>query len=438
MKSIRKRLLRWLLIGQLLAVVLTGSITFFYVRGELEDLFDDRLRQLAYSVPTQGNFVPLSALPLTNVQNDDDDFVIQVWQDDGKLLLHLNQEEGTPSLVSDEGFSNNFDHGIFWRCFVLRRADKLVQVSQPFSDRLEVSTSVALGAIAPVVVLIFVLGLFVRISVNYGLSPLATLSAALEKRRPYSLDPLSTEDLPEEVIHLVLVLNNLLDRLDLALKSQRKFVADAAHELRTPLAAVQLQSQVLQKIADADERQLALAQIRAGTARATHLVQQLLTLARLEPEDWERPFCAVDLSALMKSVVAEHVQFALKRRIDLGVLNDESVSINGDSESLRIMLGNLVDNALRYSPEGGQVDVSLTKTAYSAQLEVIDTGPGIPEADRQQVFARFYRCPGTSAMGSGLGLAIIHEVVTRHRGQVILADREHGSGLKVTVELPLN
>lgn len=436
MNSIRKRLLRWLLIGQLLAVVLTGTITFYYVRGELEDLFDDRLRQLAYSIPTEGNFVPAEPLPLTNIQDDDDDFVIQIWRDDGTMLLHLNRSEGTPVLAT-EGFSNHLAHGMLWRSFVLRRGDKLVQASQPFSDRLEMSTGVALGAIAPVVVLVLVLGILVRISVNYGLSPLHTLTRALGKRRPFAMDPLASEGLPDEVMPLVLVLNNLLERLDVALQGQRKFVADAAHELRTPLAAVQLQTQLLQKIDDAEERQQALLQIRAGTARASHLVQQLLTLARLEPEDWQRPFTDVDLSALIKEVVAEQSQPALNRQIDLGVAEDEAVTLNGDSESLRIMLGNLIDNALRYTPNGGQVDVTLRQTEGTAVVEILDNGPGIPVTEQKRVFARFYRRPGTFEIGSGLGLAIVQEVVSRHQGEVTLAERENSPGLKVTVRLPL-
>ncbi|MDY0189214.1 MAG: ATP-binding protein [Desulfuromonas sp.] len=436
MNSIRKRLMRWLLIGQLLAVVLSGTITFFYVRGEIEDLFDDRLRQLAYSIPTHGNFVPTEQLPLTEVQNDDDDFVIQIWQDDGTMLLHRNRSEGTPALAP-EGFSNHFHDAMLWRSFVLRRGDKLVQASQPFSDRLEVSTSVALRAIVPIVTLIFILGILVRISVNYGLSPLNTLTKALEKIRPYSLEPLSSKGLPDEVIPLVLVLNDLLTRLDTALHSQRKFVADAAHELRTPLAAVQLQTQLLQKVSDADERQQALLQIRAGTARATHLVQQLLTLARLEPEDLQRPFASTDLSALIKSVVSEQAQAAMARQIDLGVSEDQPIAINADAESLRVMLSNLIDNALRYTPPGGQVDVAVRHLGWAVQLEVVDNGPGIPAAERKKVFDRFYRRPGTNTNGSGLGLAIVQEVVTRHHGKIALTTAKSGHGLQITITLPL-
>ena len=436
MNSIRKKLLCWLMVGQLLAVMLTSAITFFYVRSELEDLFDNRLRQLAYSVPTGSNGV-FSALSQPNsIKDDDDDLVIQVWSRDGSPLLHLNSKDEVPELTS-EGFSSHWSKGTFWRSFVLRRGELLVQVSQPFSDRLEMSSDVALGAITPVLVLVVVLGILVWISVGRGLRPLTALAGALAQRRPYSLTPLDTGGLPDEVLPLTLALNGLLERLGAALESQRKFIADAAHELRTPLTAVQLQMQLLQRATKEEEREQALMQIRDGTTRASHLVHQLLTLARIEPEEWQRPFVQVDLSALMKSVVADHASAALSRQIDLGVTQDEPLSIIADAEGLRIMLGNLIDNAIRYTPQGGRIDVALRMADGFAQFEVLDNGTGIPAADRSQVFARFYRRPGTREFGSGLGLAIVQEVVAHHHGEVLLADGVEGRGLKVIVNLPL-
>lgn len=435
MNSIRKKLLRWLLIGQLVAVGLTGTITFFYVRSELEDLFDDRLRQLAYSMPTEGQY-NLATPPLTKLQDEDDDFVIQVWGKKGALLGHLNRKEGAPELAA-EGFSTHLSKGMLWRSFVLRRGDQMVQTSQPFTDRLEMTTGVALGAIAPVLVLIVILGGVVWVSVGRGLFPLKKLTSDLGNRHSYSLEPLAADTLPDELQPLVQALNGLLVRLGDALESQRKFVADAAHALRTPLTAVQLQAQLLQRATTEEAREQAQAQILTGTARASHLVHQLLTLARMEPEDWQHPLEAVDLSKLLKSVAADHALAALNRQIDLGVSHDESLMTRGDIESLRVMLGNLVDNALRYTPKGGRVNLALRKAGDFAQLEVTDTGRGIPVSDREQVFTRFYRRPGTSEMGSGLGLAIVQGVVARHHGKVRMEDGENGTGLKLIVNLPI-
>ena len=436
MSSIRRKLMRWLLIGQLLAVALTSVITFFYVRSELMVLFDDRLRQLAYSVPTVREQT-ISPPPLMKFQDeDDDDFVIQVWSQEGTLLLSSNREEGVPGL-GKEGFSTHLSNEVLWRSFVLRRGDKLIQTSQPFTDRLEMTTEVAFGAISPVLALIVILGWVVLVSVGRGLLPLKELTTALSNRQPRSLAPLSTDNLPKELMPLVKELNSLLERLGEAMEGQRKFVADAAHALRTPLAAVQLQAQLLQRTNKEEDRLHAQAQILAGAVRAGQMVNRLLTLARMESDEWQRPFLTVDLSALMKSVIVDHSHAALERRIDLGVSHDEPLLIQGDLESLRIMLGNLIDNALRYTPRGGQIDVALKRSGQTAVLEVLDTGPGIPIAERQQVFDRFYRRPGTPESGSGLGLAIVHEVVTRHHGKITLAGRENFPGLKVSIILPL-
>lgn len=438
MKSIRKKILSWLLIGQLLAATLAGTITFFYVRGEFEEILDARLVQLAYSVSVEEQPVipPFSPISRWDDGDEDDDFVIQVWGDGGKLVIRSTSTDGYPNLAA-EGFSSQDSEGKLWRNFVLRRDNRLVQTSQPYSDRLEVSSEVALGAVSPVLLLIVVFSGVIWVSVGYGLRPLENIASAISKRRPYSLEPLPMDKmLPDEVRLLVTALNDLLQRLSLAMEGQRKFIADAAHELRTPLAAVQLQAQLLQKANEGEERDHALCQIRSGTIRASHLIHQLLTLARLEPEDWQRPFKTINLSQIIKSVVSEHVPFALSKEVDLGVVQADPASIVGDAESLRTMLGNLIDNAIRYSPTGGRVDVALKETGNQVQIEIQDNGPGIPEDERLQVFERFYRRPSTKESGSGLGLAIVREIVQRHQGQIILEEGEDGRGLNVTVVLP--
>lgn len=438
MKSIRKKILFWLLIGQLLAAALAGTITFLYVRAEFEDLLDARLVQLAYSVSVVGQPVipPFSPINRWDDNDDDDDFVIQVWEADGRLVIRSASEDGYPDLAT-EGFSQQEREGKLWRTFVLRRGDRLVQTSQPYSDRLEVCSEVALGAVSPVLLLLITFSLIIWVSVSYGLRPLENIALTISKRRPYSLDPLPIDKtLPDEVRLLVEALNSLLQRLGQAMEGQRKFIADAAHELRTPLTAVHLQAQLLQRASGEEERERALNQIRLGTTRASHLVHQLLTLARLEPEDWQRHFIPTNLSQIIKSVVSEQIPFALSKEVDLGVVHDDPVSIDGDAESLRIMLINLIDNAIRYSPVGGRVDVALIAAGSDVQIEIEDSGPGIPEQEREQVFERFYRRSNNQESGSGLGLAIVKEIVERHQGQVILEEGKDGNGVKVTVILP--
>lgn len=434
MNSIRRQLLRWLLIGQLVAVILSSALTYFYVRGELANLFDDRLRQLAYSVPMLGNY---QLPPISNsLEDDDDDFVIQVWLTNGERIMHLNRKEGAPARAT-EGFSTHFSGGMLWRSFGLNRGDRFIQTSQPFSDRVEMTTEVALGAIAPVLLLIIVLGILVWVSIGRGLRPLHSITAAIHQRQPNALDPLPEAEVPVEILPLVQALNQLLGRLGEALEKQRKFIADAAHELRTPLAAIQLQAQLLERTQDGPEREEVLAQIKAGIDRAGRLVQQLLTMARLDPEDWQRPFAEVDLSELSKSVIRDLTPSALRKQIDLGFCGDRPLNIWGDVETLRTLLTNLIDNAIRYTPAHGQVDVKLEPDENRARIEVEDTGPGIPPEERERAFSRFHRLSSNGEFGSGLGLAIAKEIVEQHQGQIALKTGEHNKGLRVVIDLPL-
>ena len=232
-------------------------------------------------------------------------------------------------------------------------------------------------------------------------------------------------------------MDDLLARLARALESQKAFVADAAHELRTPLTAVQLQIQLAERAKTDDERQVAFAKLKQGQLRAAHLVQQLLTLARQEPGVASQPHSAVDLAEVARLVVSEHAPLASDRNIDLGISQEERATISGDFEALRVMLGNLVDNALRYTPPGGTVDVALRLGAGAAVMEISDTGPGIPEEDRQRVFDRFYRREATNIAGSGLGLAIVKNIADRHHAGIVLENRVPGPGLRVSVSFPL-
>ncbi|WP_303720815.1 HAMP domain-containing sensor histidine kinase [Malonomonas rubra] len=433
MTSIRRQLLRWLLIGQLVAVILSSALTYYYVRGELAGLFDDRLRQLAYSVPILGSY---QLPPISNSLKDSDaDFVIQVWLADGEQILYLNRKEGAP-VRATEGFSTHFSGGMLWRSFGLQRNDRFVQTSQPYSDRVEMTTEVALGAITPVLLLIIVLGVLVWISIGRGLKPLHKITEAIHQRQPNALEPLPEASIPVEIFPLIHALNQLLGRLDEALGKQRKFIADAAHELRTPLTAIQLQAQLLERTPNGPEREKVLDQIKAGIKRAGRLVQQLLTLARLDPEDRQRPFSEVNLSELSKSVIRDLTPAALRKRIDLGFCEKKPLSIWGDAETLRTLLTNLIDNAIRYTPANGQVDVSLIHAGNRAKIEVKDTGPGIPPAERDRAFSRFHRLSTNGEFGSGLGLAIAKEIVEQHQGQIALDTGNDERGLRIVIELP--
>jgi len=239
---------------------------------------------------------------------------------------------------------------------------------------------------------------------------------------------------PQEIRPLTSALNDLLQRLDLAIGAQRTFVADAAHELKTPLTALHLQIQLAERADNSEERQLAFADLRQGLERANHLVHQLLTLARQEPGAVESDLQEIDLAVVAQRVVSDFAGLANLRRTDLGIAKSVTASVAGNMDALRTMLNNLVDNAIRYSPEGSRIDVSVTSDQHNISLTVTDNGPGIPLQELDRIFDRFYRIPGTPSSGSGLGLAIVKQIVVAHGAKIELDNSERG--LSVCVKFP--
>jgi two-component system OmpR family sensor kinase len=270
------------------------------------------------------------------------------------------------------------------------------------------------------------------VAVGHALEPLRRLTAQVKARRVNALDALPAEQLPDEVLPLVLALNDLLGRLRAALARERAFMADAAHELRTPLTALHLQMGMLAHAAGEAEREAAMSTLSAGVQRAIRLVEQMLALARQEPRAESQPV-PVRLDELAREIVAELVPLADAGRIDLGVAAAQPTVVSGDSDALRTLLRNLVDNAVRYTPAGGRVDVTVESDPEGSRLTVSDDGPGIPPEERARVFDRFYRRAGTEPPGSGLGLAIVKAIADAHGATASLADGPSGKGLAVSV-----
>jgi two-component system OmpR family sensor kinase len=371
--------------------------------------------------------------------------VVQVWDRDG-IQVYLSQPHEPLPRDGQPGFSTVRTATGEWRVFSTRAGDQIVQVAQPMRVRRELAASMALRTIVPLLAVVPFLVLFVWFGIARGLSPLERVAVALAERSPVALRPLNEVGLPNEVAPLVRALNALLDRLDHALDAQRAFIADAAHELRTPLTAVHLQAQLAERATTDAERGAALAELRAGLERATRLVEQLLTLAREEPGVNERPFVTIDLTELARQVLADYATIAAARGVDLGLAEAtaaaDDASVDGDPDALRTLASNLVDNAVRHTPAGERVDVSTQRDGGDVLLTVRDSGPGIPESERERVFDRFYRVPGESATfatGSGLGLAIVKRIAERHGASITLGPGitgPRGEGLGVTVRLP--
>jgi len=433
MKSIRHQLLLWLLSGLTLAVAAAGARIYFQTLEEANELFDYHLKQMAVSLPGEA-FGPVPPARLDG-RDMEDELIVQIWDRTGAQLYFSRPGSHLPQRA-ELGFSTVVTPAGRWRVYSVLERNNVVQVAQPMSLRRELAAGMALRTTVPLLLLLPVLGVLIWLTVGRGLRPLNQIASAVAERTPSSLHALPEQDLPVEVRPLVQALNDLLARLARALESQRTFVADAAHELRTPLTAVQLQIQLAERANTDSERKAAFGELKRGLSRASRLVQQLLTLARQEPDVAERPFAAVDLTQVARRVLAEQAPLAAEKNIDLGISHEDAATVKGDFEALRVMLGNLVDNAIRYTPRGGTVDVALRARDGTASVEVADTGPGIPDRDHEHVFDRFYRREAAWTEGSGLGLAIVKNIADRHGAVITLDNRSPEPGLRVSVSFP--
>lgn len=437
MTSIRGALLCWLNGGLLLCCLAAAAAVYSLVENEVGELNDYQLRLVAESI---------SSNPLEAVRNDaskrtdfdiddDDQFIIQTWDPDGTqtyssvpaLGLQLDRQNGYKTVATASGP---------WRIYCALMRGRYIQVGLQLRARNQLAVRIALRAIVPLLLLFPLVSALVWIVVNRGLRPLTRVMRSLKERSATALQPLPTEGLKAEILPLVLALNDLLERLSRAITVQRNFVADAAHQLRTPLAAVRLQMQLAQRAQSSDERISAFDDLANGVNRAAHLVEQLLTLAKHEPDGIQYRMLPLDLAGVVTLVVNECSLLGREKTIDLQVRAEEPVGIVGDLEALRVMLQNLIENAIRYTPSFGRVEVRVDGGDRQARIEISDTGPGIPEVERERVFDRFFRRQGTQQTGSGLGLAIVRNIALRHRAVVRLLTASNGNGLLVRVEFP--
>ena len=433
MRSIRARLLAWLFAGVVFIGAAGGGIVYRNALAEADAFFDYHLRQTALLLRDEPVEYVAPQIPANDAAYD---FVVQVWTLDG-VRIYLSRPHSVLPNVTTLGFSTVTTSEGLWRVYGAQAMTKVIQVAQPMRVRKEQAVDLALKTLRPFALLLPVLGFLIWIAVGRALQPLQRLTTLVKARRVDALDPLPNERLPDEVRPLVEALNDLLVRLGVALDRERAFMADAAHELRTPLTALHLQMGTLSRAANEAERNDAMEKLSAGMQRAIRLVEQMLSLARQEPR--VQPTRApVPLADIARDVVAELVPLADAKQIDLGISNSQPAVVMGDPDALRTLTRNLVDNAVRYTPAGGRVDVSVENGSDSGEtlLKVVDNGPGIPPEERSRVLDRFYRRPGTSPPGSGLGMAIVKAIADTHGATLELDAGPDGTGLAVSVGFP--
>lgn len=420
--SLRRRLLALVLAAVAAASVLQGASTYRTAVRNANALFDGQLQALAHAVQ--------AGLPAGG--GEPFDFNVQIWGADGVLQFGTRVRPLPAPVVL--GFSEVVADGVPYRVYSLNAAGRRIQIAQDLNARRDRAQALAVDAVLPVAALGLLLMLAVWLVIDRSLAPISRLRQQLASRAGQNLAPLSEQGLPDEVLPMVRELNQLFGRVEQAFRSQQQFVADAAHELRSPLAALKLQAQTLQRQQQpAAESLLRLLQ---GIDRAAALVAQLLALAREEgADDTDAKQEHVDLHPLVREVVADLLAQATARGIDLGMVpGAEHAVVRGERESLRTLLRNLLENAVKFTPEGGQVDITLAPDRRGCTLLVEDSGPGIPEQERTRVFDRFYRAAAVEAPGSGLGLSIVGTIARRHGARVALDTSPRLGGLRVTVQ----
>lgn len=426
--SLRRRLLWLVLAGIALVSALQAGNAYRTALRNADALFDLQLQQFAQSVHTSFPLLP------------GDGGLYEFWlgvSESGEVRVYRSQRGGDAG-VGVLGFSDATIEGVRYRVYQLRSGPRTIQVGQDLDARQGRARAMAWRAVWPVALLAPLLMLAGWWLINQSLAPVERMRRQVAERRAEDLAPLPQAGLPREVLPLVQELNQLFLRVDQAFSLQRHFVADAAHELRSPLAALKLQAQSLRGLPPGPQFDAAVDRLEAGIARANHLIAQLLALARAETETaGAGGLQAVDLQALCAAAVSDLLSQAHAREVDLGVHTPEAAaSVHGDFGALQMLLRNLLDNAIKHAPVGGRVDISLLPQEEAVVLRVEDDGPGIAPEQRVRVFDRFYRVGDGTTPGSGLGLSIVQAIARRHGAQVRLDRSARLGGLQVDVRFP--
>lgn len=434
-----KNSLRFRLLAGTLAIVAAiwatmTILAWIETRHEADELFDAHLAQTA-------------ALLAATIGNDADEIIehlpthrytrhvaFQIWDRDRGLLAHSSSAPEQPLSSIEEGFSDTAQ----WRVYSTWTEDRhnLVQVAETHRARGSVSRELATHMLLPLALALPLLALALAALIRITFAPLSALAESIGQRSPERLDPIPVAGAPRELHPILGQLNRLLERVSRSLQQERNFTGDAAHELRTPLAAMRAHAQVARASHDDAERKRSLDSVIAAVDRATHVTEQLLVLARLDAATPAVARTPHDLRAIAADALALATPAAIAKRIDLELGEGPPLVANVEPALVATLLRNLIDNAVRYSPAGSRVKVTVSQSGNEAGMEVTDQGPGIPAAQLDRVRDRFYRVVGSGEAGSGLGLSIASRIAELHGGRLELDNVATGPGLCVKFVLP--
>jgi two-component system sensor histidine kinase QseC len=439
-RSVRRQLLVLLLTAVSVAWIVAASISFRDARHEVAEVLDAHLAQTASLISVQRDAdedeVDTEHAPVLHRYGRR--VMFQVWRNGSTLGLHSQHAPNTPLSTVRDGFSDATIGGARWRVFSTWDADDrvLVQVAEQNYERDELATAVARNFVVPLAITLPMLGLVIWVAIGRATQSLTHVNQQVASRSADNLTPLDVADAPSEIGALVTSLNQLFERVQGLIEQERRFTADAAHELRTPLAGIRAQAQVALGATVDAERARALDGVIVGCDRATHTVEQMLTLARLAQDAVSFEVAPVELGAVLKGTISDLAPAVLAKGIDIELKHEQNALVSGDAGLLGILFRNLIDNAIRYSPRATRVDIEINGGDDTALVRITDAGPGLSADQRANIGRRFYRAPGTQAPGSGLGLSIVRRVLDLHRGRMQFEAPPTGSGLRVTVALP--
>ena len=442
MRSIERYLVAWIIGALSLGLALIALVTYLVTIEELNEAFDDDLKNVATAMAAYRHsgdaLLPAQAVlsaPPGSGKPEDTDIVTQIWDGAGLRVFTSDPSVSLP-FSPTHGLSFPVSKGEAWIVYTAAREHGVAQAAQRKAGRSEAAQESAAKVLPPMLLLIVVVGGLMMFALRRGLLPLDDAARQVAARSAHSLEPIPTAHVPGELMPLAVAINGLMQRLSTALSAQRRFLADAAHELRTPATAIRLQAQLLEMSSDSATRAAAMGELQSGIQRSQRLIEQLLQVARSGEDGEPLHLQPLDLSQLVRSIVATMSIKADQKGIDLGARAANEVLAIGDTLQLTVLLNNLVENALRYTPAGGLVDVEALVLGGKPTLRVIDNGPGILPGERRRVFDRFYRGERLAAFdteGSGLGLSIVEAIAQRHDAEVSLHTPRNGIGLEARV-----
>ena len=408
--------------------IIAGAFSYYQTYHEAEELQDDLLRQTAaYINPKTTDYTQIGS---------ENHILIQTFGQEDTVPLSDTLGEGFHTIKGSVDDDDDDDDDDEYRAYIRQTPQGKIAVLQETEYRDDLAATAAYQSVLPLLIALPLM-ILLTVWITYrAMRPVKTLSASLGKRRSDDLSPLDGEGVPSEIQGFVTAINQLLQRTGENIRRQQRFIADAAHELRSPLTALSLQAERLTKLPQSDEAREQTGLILQSIQRNRHLLEQLLTHARAQGSETQRNLTDISLQAQFRRVLQELMPLALNKQQDIGVAVENDLRIRADDTEIYTLIKTFTDNAIRYTPAGGRIDIGFSETPTTLTIWVEDDGPGIPVAERSRVTDAFYRILGTEQQGTGLGLSIADAIAKRYGGKLILADsRNFAHGLLIQAEL---